>query len=88
MFFEMFSFSRLCLFSRKINEFLCSNFVAAQIIADVMPSAIGGEKEELKKITRRIGTVDEMDMNDVTLQPKDLMLYDQGSSNYKNWLAK
>jgi hypothetical protein len=81
------AYSTMGFHRKKIGEYLCSTFVAAKIIADVMPVAMG-RGGGVKKITRRVGTVDEMSDNDMAMNPKEMMLYDQGSANYQNWLTK
>lgn len=73
-------------FHRKMmNEYLCSNFLADQILSDVVTPKVDG-------FQRRSGTVNE---NIVVgrgflakNEPKELMRFDQGSSGYKNWLSK
>jgi hypothetical protein len=73
--------------SEKINEYLCSNFVANTILTSVVPDKHEGG-EHVKHISRRAGTIEEIINHDFVLSPKDVMLYDQGSTNYKNWLEK
>lgn len=67
---------------RMINEFLCSSFVAEQILEDIQPTIM----------KKRLGLAMESDFernnsisNDVM---RKRMLFDEGSYHYKNWLAK
>ncbi|CAO1409168.1 unnamed protein product [Diamesa hyperborea] len=74
-------------FHRKmINEFLCSKFVAGKILEDIKPTKI------LKNRLGRPKVVEEMEhdnhIRDSEKNSKNSMLYDQGSYEYKNWLAK
>lgn len=73
-------------FHRKmINEYLCSNFLADQILTEVITPKVDG-------FQRRSGTVS----SDISAgrgllsksDPKEVMRFDQGSSGYKNWLSK
>lgn len=74
-------------FHRKMmNEYLCSNFLADQILSDVVTPKIDG-------FQRRSGAVEdeEMEVGRGLLskkEPKEVMRFDQGSSGYKNWLSK
>lgn len=58
-----------------INEYLCSNFIAEQILDEIVPNQV---------IERRMGISTITDKK----ESKDPMLYDQGSSGYQNWLSK
>lgn len=76
-------------FHRKmINEFLCSKFVAEKILDNIQP------KQILKKRFGIVdGTSDEIDKNnslaiDESQATRERMLFDEGSYQYKNWLAK
>lgn len=67
-----------------MNQYLCRNFVAEQIVMDMTTS----------RINRRIGHITPGSDNN-SIQPSKLkadtpskLLNDEGSSNYKNWLAK
>lgn len=83
-------------FHRKmINEYLCTNFIAEQIMSD-QNNFIS------TKLQRRVGNADvnvndkpsademvmENRLNDNVGKIKDNMLYDPGSAGYQNWLAK
>lgn len=72
-----------------INEYLCSNFLADQILTDVVvPNP--------PKIQRRMSVEPILTKPDAEQSrsyasnhaPKEMMRYDQGSSGYKNWLSK
>lgn len=78
---------------KMINEFLCSKFVAEQILEDIQPNQM---------VNRRLGEAQstatpeiENEKNNSLSQDDSLekarrqrMLYDEGSYQYKNWLAK
>lgn len=73
-------------FHRKMmNEYLCSNFLADQILSEVVTPKVDG-------FQRRSGTVgSEISVGRGLLsksEPKEVMRFDQGSSGYKNWLSK
>lgn len=85
------AFSTMGFHRKMINEYLCTNFIAEQILIDeTLPSS--------NKIQRRFGSaldiVDHLDKIDESRsidkldKIKENMLYDQGSSGYKNWLEK
>lgn len=57
-----------------MNEYLCRNFVAEQIIAEM----------STPRIRKRLGTSEELSKNNV----KENMMHDEGSKNYENWLQK
>lgn len=63
-----------------MNEYLCRNFVAQEIITEM----------SLDKISKRIGT----HINDVKSSKrttdinKNNLVDDEGSTNYKDWLSK
>lgn len=70
-----------------INNFLCTKFLAEQILEEIRP----------KRVKNRLGvarTLPEMEfMANSSLSfeggaRKSRMLYDEGSREYKNWLAK
>jgi hypothetical protein len=72
---------------KMINEFLCSNFVAEQILEDIQPNMM----------KRRLGLAAssaeiEFEKNNSLSSSHDVirkrMLFDEGSFHYKNWLAK
>jgi len=63
-------------FHRKmINEYMCSKFIAGQILDEVQP----------RRMKSRLGVA--AAPSNISL-PFDAMLFDQGSFEYKNWLAK
>ncbi|GJQ74260.1 hypothetical protein Trydic_g19161 [Trypoxylus dichotomus] len=57
----------------KINEYLCRNFLAKEIVAEM----------SAPKIRRRLGISDDSKGNAV----KEDMINDEGSKNYQNWLT-
>lgn len=70
---------------KMINEYLCSNFLADQILSEVVTPKVDG-------FQRRSGTMEsEISTGRGFLpksEPKEIMRFDQGSSGYKNWLSK
>lgn len=79
-------------FHRKmINEYMCTNFMAEQILSESPP-------KNYTKLSRRVGisfpkTVDLPTLinNELPFSKPDIkenMLFDPGSTGYKNWLAK
>lgn len=70
---------------KMINEYLCSNFLADQILSEVVTPKVDG-------FQRRSGTIEsEISAGRGFLsksEPKEIMRFDQGSSGYKNWLSK
>ncbi|KAJ8924176.1 hypothetical protein NQ315_006967 [Exocentrus adspersus] len=78
---------KIPVFSRsKMNEYLCRNFVAEQIVSDMTTS----------RIRRRMGHVTPGDEDGIPNKPsqfkpastKNSLMSDEGSSNYKDWLSK
>ncbi|XP_070496852.1 uncharacterized protein [Chironomus tepperi] len=74
------------LYHRKmINEFLCSKFVAEKILENIKPKTM---------FKRRMGLMDspdELEKNNSLVDDgvvRERMLFDEGSYQYKNWLAK
>lgn len=62
-----------------MNEYLCRNFVAHQIVSEM----------SLDKITKRMGTHTNNDMHSKELiDVKNNLVDDEGSTNYKDWLSK
>lgn len=79
-------------FHRKmINEFLCSKFVAGKILEDIKPTKILKNRLGRPKVVGELEN-DNHNSNSHTSEggknSKNSMLYDQGSYEYKNWLAK
>lgn len=73
------AFSTMGFHRKMINEYLCTNFIANEILDDLKPSD--------SMFGHRIGTPYDAEKNK-KLETKDNMLYDQGSSGYKDWLSK
>lgn len=72
---------------QMINKFLCSKFIAEQILDEVQPS----------RVNHRLGVAKSSPDSEFMAQNssshdggarKSHMLYDEGSNEYKNWLAK
>lgn len=57
-----------------MNEYMCRNFVAQQIISDM----------SLTRLHRRLGASGDFHSGNA----KSNMIEDEGSSNYQNWLSK
>lgn len=84
------AFSSMGFHRKMINNFLCSKFIAEQILDDVQPSGT-------RAMNRRLGlakTSPEMEFtanNSLSFgggRKKSEMLHDEGSFEYKSWLAK
>lgn len=73
------AFSTMGFHRKMINEYLCTNFIANEILDDLKPSD--------SMFGHRIGTPYEVEKIKKS-ETKDNMLYDQGSSGYKDWLSK
>lgn len=80
-----------------MNEYLCRNYVAQQILSDMGATSIARADDRLgspaaapKGSARReapgnhYGRPKKIDMSVI----KESLLADQGSSNYKNWLTR
>ncbi|XP_058453586.1 uncharacterized protein LOC131431737 [Malaya genurostris] len=73
------AFSTMKFHRKMINSYLCHGFLANQLMSEVMPRT--------DKFSKRTGTSPMMTENDY-LNVRNSMLYDQGSSGYKDWLSK
>lgn len=73
------AFSTMGFHRKMINEYLCTNFIANEILDDLKPSN--------SFFGHRIGTPFDSEKIKKS-DTKDNMLYDQGSSGYKDWLSK
>lgn len=73
------AFSTMGFHRKMINEYLCTNFIANEILDDLKPSD--------SMFGHRIGTAFDVEKTKKS-ETKDNMLYDQGSSGYKDWLSK
>lgn len=75
-------------FHRKmINNFLCSRFVAEKILEEIQPRRM---KNRLG-VARNSPETEFMVNNSLSIEGgdrKSRMLFDEGSRDYKNWLAK
>ncbi|XP_026477731.1 uncharacterized protein LOC113383696 [Ctenocephalides felis] len=63
-----------------MNEYLCRNFVADQILTEIVPQPLRGRDIDSQK-----STVESQSANHVV---KEKMLSDEGSLGYKNWLNR
>jgi hypothetical protein len=59
---------------KKINEYFCNNFVAADLIGELMPQSVTSisQKMEMPRF----------------LDQSAKMLFDEGSKSYKTWLER
>lgn len=76
------AFSTMGFHRKMINEYLCSNYVAEEILMDIVPPQPVVKKTEV--LQRRI-------LNTALTAKKDpieVMKFDEGSSGYKDWLSK
>jgi hypothetical protein len=75
-------------FHRKmINEFLCSKFVAEKILEDIKPTQM---KRRLGLAVTSSSEIESVKNNSLSAHNTvtKRMLFDEGSYQYKNWLAK
>ena len=78
------AFSSMGFHRTMINNFLCSKFIAEQILDDLQPN----------RMRNRLGVAADgefMGNNSLVFDggdKKSHMLFDEGSYEYKNWLAK
>lgn len=75
-------------FHRKmINEFLCSKFVAEKILEDIQPTQM---KRRLGLAVTSASEIESVQNNSLSAHDtvSKRMLFDEGSYQYKNWLAK
>lgn len=79
--------SSLSFHRKMINNYLCSKFIAEQILDEIQPSPM---KRRLGIAKSNPGS-EFMANNSLIFDgggPKTHMLFDEGSNEYKNWLAK
>jgi hypothetical protein len=69
---------------KMINNFLCSKFIAEQILDDIQPARIKN-RLGVAKLTPETQFMANRSAGGAM---KSNMLYDEGSYAYKNWLAK
>ncbi|CRK90608.1 CLUMA_CG004310, isoform A [Clunio marinus] len=82
------AFNSMGFHRRMINNFLCSKFVAEKILDEVQPLRM---RNRLGVAANRLPEMKFMKNNSVPLNggvEKSRMLFDEGSYEYKNWLAK
>jgi hypothetical protein len=77
-------------FHRKmINNFLCSKFIAEQILEDLQPKQMNNRLGVAKSSPEMEFMVNNsLSFNGGRGGRKSHMLHDEGSHEYKNWLAK
>lgn len=68
-----------------MNEYLCRNFVAEQIVADMTLTRI---KRRLGKQPEGNGSGFHHPKPELALSLKNNLIEDEGSSSYKSWLSK
>ncbi|XP_055642072.1 uncharacterized protein LOC129778920 [Toxorhynchites rutilus septentrionalis] len=73
------AFSTMGFHRKMINKYRCNGFLAKQLISEIIPVTLS--------ISKRFGTSPTMSENS-SQTSKDAMLFDQGSSGYKDWLSK
>lgn len=81
------AFSSMGFHRTMINNFLCSKFIAERILDDVQPK---GMKNRLG-VAKVTPGMEFMANNSLSFEggaKKSHMLFDEGSYEYKNWLAK
>ena len=67
-----------------MNEYLCRNYVAEQILNDMEPKIVQNRLGSPAETTSPPSKSSKIDLSAV----KESLLADQGSSHYKNWLAR
>lgn len=82
------AFSSMGFHRKMINNFLCSKFIAEKILDDIQP--VKGMKNRLgvAKISPELEFMANNSSSFDGVAKKSHMLYDEGSYEYKNWLAK
>lgn len=81
------AFSSMGFHRKMINNFLCSQFVAEKILDEIRPK---GMKNRLG-VAKTSPEMEFMANNSLSIEGgarKSRMLFDEGSYEYKNWLAK
>lgn len=72
---------------KMINNFLCSKFVAEQILDELRPSG-ASDRLGVAKLTPEMKFMANNSLSFDSGDKKSRMLYDEGSYEYKKWLAK
>ena len=82
------AFSSMGFHRKMINSFLCSKFVAQQILEDLQPQQMNNRLGVAKSSPE----VEFMANNSLSFNGgrggRKSLLFDEGSHEYKNWLAK
>lgn len=76
-------------FHRKmINEFLCSKFVAEKILDNIQPKQLLKKRLGVAKGLNSEPAKNHSVADEIPPAARERMLFDEGSYQYKNWLAK
>lgn len=74
-----------------MNEYLCRNFVADQILTEIVPQPLRGRDIDSQKSTVESQSANRKsylgNFGDIDVV-KEKMLSDEGSLGYKNWLNR
>lgn len=73
-----------------MNEYLCRNFLADQILTEIIPQPLNGRDLDEEKPVIPVSMSLKHDLgNSGDIETiKENMLTDEGSSGYKNWLNR
>lgn len=81
------AFSSMGFHRKMINNFLCSKFVAEKILEDIQPRRMKN-RLGVAKLTPEMEFMANNSLSFDSGVKKSHMLFDEGSNEYKNWLAK
>jgi hypothetical protein len=81
------AFSSMGYHRKMINNFLCSKFIAETILDDVQPRAMKN-RLGVAKASPEMEFMANDSLSHSAAARKSHMLHDEGSYEYKNWLAK
>lgn len=82
------AFSSLSFHRKMINNFLCSKFIAEKILDDIQPVKRMKNRLGVAKISPELEFMANNSSSFDSAARKSHMLFDEGSYEYKNWLAK
>lgn len=83
------AFNSMGFHRQMINKFLCSKFIAEQILEQIQPKQMNNRLGVAKSSPEMEFMVNNsLSFNGGRGGRKSHMLYDEGSNAYKNWLAK
>lgn len=68
-----------------MKEYMCSNFLASQILHEAITPSI---KITQQRVQRKVGLADIEQRAPKATNLVNNMRYDEGSKEYRNWLAK